>query len=168
MPHTIKGQQTHLYRPSASRRPSRLSTINEEPKVRTRSRSINLGWNYGPSALLSLLRYNPLTSTSARYGGNVPALALARDRANLQRIINNARAKYQKANTNAKRMEIYKQFARNHGVALNALKRKHLQMLEELNALIRQSTPANTRLTRSLQNSVNALKAELSRGRAAR
>lgn len=161
MPHTIKGQQTHLYRPSASRRPSRLNTINEEPRVRTRSSSNNLRFNYGPSALLNLLRYNPLTSTSARHGYNVPALGLARDRANLQRIINNARANYQKANTNAKRVAIYKQFSRNHGVALNALKRKHLQMMEELNALIRELTPANTRLTRSLQESVNALKASM-------
>ena len=162
MPHTIKGQQTHLYRPSASRRPSRLSAINEEPRTRRSfSRSNNLGWNYGPSALLNLLRYNPLTSTSARHGSNVPALGLARDRANLQRIINNARANYQKANTNAKRVAIYKQFARNHGVALNALKRKHLQMMEELNAQIRELTPANTRLTRSLQESVNALKASM-------
>lgn len=161
MPHTIKGQQTHLYRPSASRRPSRLSAINEEPRVRTRSRSNNLGFNYGPSTLLNLLRYNPQTSTSARHGSNVPALGLARDRVNFQRIINNARANYQKANTNAKRVAIYKQFSRNHGVALNALKRKHLQMMEELNALIRELTPANTRLTRSLQESVNALKASM-------
>jgi hypothetical protein len=171
MPYKFHGQPVHSYKPSASRRPSKLETIFESPpKTRSKPRSPariprvqNLGWNYGPSNLLALLTYNPhAPRTLARVGGNVPALAVARDRANLQRIINNARAKYQNAKTNANRIAIYKQFAKNHKAALNSLKLKHIKMLEELNAVIQNSqmTPGN-KLTKSLQGAVNALKASL-------
>jgi len=87
---------------------------------------------------------------------------LARNRANLQRIINSARAKYQNAKTNANRIAIYRQFTKNHAAALNSLKLKHIKMLEELNAVIQNTrmTPGN-RLTKSLQGAVNALKASM-------
>ena len=162
MPHELHGQPARSYKPSATRRPSKLSPITESPKARSAPRSPrtqNLGWNYGPSNLLHLLTYNPHTRhTLARTGGNVPSLGIARDRANLQRVINNARTKYQNAKTNENRSAIYKQFARNHEAALNVLKLKHIKMLKELNALM--LTPGN-RLTKSLQGAVNALKASL-------
>ena len=163
MPHTIKGQSAHLYRPSATRRPSKLSPVLELPLLKRSPSRRSLGWNYGPSNLLTLLRYNPhARHTNARTGGNVPSLGIARDRANLQRIINNARAKYQDAKTNANRVAIYKKFTRNHAAALNTLKRKHILMLQELNEAIHNARPApGNRLTKSLQASVNALKASL-------
>jgi hypothetical protein len=160
MPHVYAGQNIKTYRPSATRRPSKLSPVSETPRVRSAPR--NLGWNYGPSNLLALLTYNPhARHTLARTGGNVPSLGIARDRANLQRIINSARSKYQNATTNANRITIYKKFTKNHAAALNALKRAHIKMLSELNAAILNSTSPNTRLTRSLQSTVNALKANL-------
>ena len=122
-----------------------------------------MGWNYGPSNLTALLTYNPhARHTLARVGGNVPSLGIARDRANLQRIINNARAKYQNAKTNANRAAIYRNFAKNHAAALNVLKRKHILMLQELNEAIHNARmPPGNRLTKSLQGAVNALKASL-------
>lgn len=163
MPHQYKGQPAHSYRPSATRRPSKLSPIIESPKPRSAPRARNLGWNYGPSNLLALLTYNPnATHTLARVGGNVPSLGIARDRANLQRIISKARAKYQNAKTNENRAAIYRNFAKNHTTALNSLKLKHIKMLEELNALMQNTRmPPGNRLTKSLQGAVNALKASM-------
>jgi hypothetical protein len=109
------------------------------------------------------LTYNPnATHTLARVGGNAPSLGIARDRANLQRIISRARAKYQNAKTNENRAAIYRNFAKNHTAALNVLKRKHIDMLKELNALMQNARmPPGNRLTKSLQGAVNALKASM-------
>lgn len=163
MPHTIKGQSAHLYRPSATRRPSKLSPVHELPPLRRSPSSRSMGWNYGPSNLTALLTYNSSARhTLARTGGNVPSLGIARDRANLQRIINSARAKYQNAKTNANRAAIYRNFANKHTAALNVLKRKHILMLQELNEAIHNARPApGNRLTKSLQTAVNALKASM-------
>lgn len=163
MPHKLHGQPARSYKPSATRRPSKLSPVHELPLLRRSPSSRSMGWNYGPSNLLALLTYNPhATHTLARVGGNVPSLGIARDRANLQRIINNARAKYQSAKTNANRAAIYRNFAKNHAAALNVLKRKHILMLQELNEAIHNARPSpGNRLTKSLQSAVNALKASM-------
>ena len=161
MGHTLKGQKAQRYLPSVTRRRSGLSPINERllPRVNVttpRRRTNNLGLNYSPSNLLSILRQK---ENRYKVMGNVPALGVARNRQAVQAVINKARAKYQNAKTNAERVKVYSQFKKNHAVAMNALKRKHLKNLEELNNMVAGSP--NKRLAKSLQGAVNALKASL-------
>ena len=163
MPHQDKGQPAHSYRPSATRRPSKLSPIREErllPRVnstpsRRKMTANNLGLNYGPSNILSLLT----RKSNYKVTNNVPSLGVARNRQAVQEVINKARAKYQNAKTNAARIKVYSQFTKNHAAAMNALKRKHLKNLEELNSMLAGSP--SKQLTKSLQGAVNALKANL-------
>jgi len=159
MGHDILGQAPYAYRPSAGRRRPTLPPIPERtlPRVNMKRKmtSNNLGLNYGPSNLLSLLRQK---SSNYKVTSNVPSLGVARNRQAVQTVINKARAKYHAARTNAERIKVYSQFKKNHTMAMNALKRKHLKNLEELNSMVGTT---NKQLSKSLQGAVNALKANL-------
>lgn len=163
MGHDILGQAPYAYRPSAGRRRPTLAPIPERilPRVsmntlvKRKMTTNNLGLNYGPSSLLSLLRQK---SSNYKVTSNVPSLGVARNRQVVQKVINKARAKYHNARTNAERIKVYSQFKKNHTLAMNALKRKHLKNLEELNNMVGST---NKQLSKSLQGAVNALKANL-------
>ena len=135
MPHLIKRQKPSRYRPSVGRS-LKLESIRQSPS--------STGWNYNRENLRSLLAVRrPIGSGSL--GPNVPPWGAPRNRVPLQTLIYNARKKYGNAKTQAAKNAVLSTFARNHAAALNTLRRKHIQQLEELNALLRQ-TP-NSRLT---------------------
>jgi len=145
MPHLIKRQKPARYRPSVGRS-LKLESIRQSPST---------GWNYNRENLRSLLGgRRPLGSSSL--GPNVPPWGAPRNRIPLQTLIYNARKRYTNAKTQAAKNAILNTFARNHAAALNVLRRKHIQQLEELNALLRQ-TP-NKRLTNQVMKLLTNLR----------
>jgi len=150
MPHLIKRQKPARYRPSVGRS-IKLESIRQSPST---------GWNYNRENLRSLLGgRRPLGSSAL--GPNVPPWGAPRNRVPLQTLIQNARKRYTNAKTQAGKNAVLNAFARNHAAALNALRRKHIQQLEELNALLRQAP--NNRLSRSLNTHVTKLLTNLRR-----
>jgi hypothetical protein len=150
MPHLIKRQKPARYRPSVGRS-LKLESIRQSPST---------GWNYNRENLRTLLGgRRPLGSSAL--GPNVPPWGAPRNRVPLQSLIYNARKRYMNAKTPMAKNAILNTFARNHAAALNTLRRKHIQQLEELNALLRQAP--NNRLTRSLNTQVTKLLTNLRR-----
>jgi hypothetical protein len=92
--------------------------------------------NYSHNNILGLIEHRPQKRFNIRTSSNVPNLGVPANRAPLQRIINDARRKYAAAKTDMARVSIYRKFYRNHTIAMNALKRKHLANIRELNALL--------------------------------
>jgi hypothetical protein len=142
-----------------------LPAIQEDPRVSIKTpRKRNLSKvpkiNYSDRNLLSILRNK---NKNYKVAGNVPNLALARNRQVVQNIINSARANYRGTNEKptppANRVKVAAQFKKNFLPAMNNLMRKHLKGLEELNKMLAMFP--NKKLTRSLQGAVNALKANL-------
>jgi hypothetical protein len=137
--------QEERFFPRVSIKTPRKRNLSKVPKI-----------NYSDRNLLSLLRNK---NKNYKVSGNVPNLALARNRQVVQNIVNNARAKYYGSKTPANRVQVAAQFKKNFLPAMNNLMRKHLKGLEELNKMLAGSP--NKQLTRSLQSAVNALKANL-------
>jgi hypothetical protein len=153
MPHLIKRQKLERYRPSVGRN-VKLESIRQSPS------SNMMGWNYNRNNLRTIL-VGQRPSGSSALGPKVPPRGAPRNRIPLQTLIYNARKKYASAKTQAAKNAVLNAFARNHAAALNTLRQKHIQQLEELNALLRQAP--NNRLTRSLNTHVTKLLTNLRR-----
>lgn len=82
MGHTIKGQSPYKYRPSATRRSSGLSTVNERSKAQKR-------WN--------ALRQAVMTNSQARRNLRVQEAAAQRRNAKLLRLVKNLNRNWEKA-----------------------------------------------------------------------